>query len=149
VSPAIERDMILHIQRKSCRRRKNCLGCHSCAIGLTSSGLEVAACVLPQNSGAHMKSSSARGRMTTLVILLGCVACCAFPIVATIGVGGVATVAVAWLTSKPVAIVLAALMALTIVGVGARALAKRRVSASSCATDCRTDQACCGPKKSA
>ncbi len=93
-----------------------------------------------------MKSSTTRNAFAGIAIILGCAVCCALPLLATVGLGGIATAAIGWVTSNLVAIVLGILAAVAALTVAIRGVAKRRARAASCAIECKTDQSCCGPK---
>ncbi len=95
-----------------------------------------------------MKSSTNRNVLAGIAIFLGCAVCCALPILATVGLGGIATVAVGWARSNSTMIALGILASVAVLMIAIRGIAKRRTTAASCNIECKTDQSCCGPKRS-
>lgn len=95
-----------------------------------------------------MKSSTIRNASAGIAIILGCAVCCALPVLATVGLGGIASAAIGWFTSNSLAIVLGILATVAALMIAIRRIAKMRAKAASCDIECKTDQSCCGPKRS-
>lgn len=96
-----------------------------------------------------MKSSTTRNSFVRIAIFLGCAVCCALPMLAALGLGGIATAAIGSVTSESMAIVIGILVAVAASMIAISRIAKRRARAESCDIECKSDQSCCGPKRSA
>lgn len=94
------------------------------------------------------QSSSSRSTLAIVSLFLGCAACCALPLLATLGAAGAGAGIISWLSGNPVLVAIAT--ALVVFGLGvAWQVAKRRrsteASMGSCSTSCAVDQSCCTP----
>ena len=94
-----------------------------------------------------MKPFSFRRGMAAFAILAGCIACCAMPILATIGLGGGVALMFARIERNPIAVAIAVVVALTIAALAVRAIYRNRHGRLACDTSCSADQSCCTPKK--
>jgi hypothetical protein len=102
----------------------------------------------PLNLGVLMKSSTTRYDFAWIAIFLGCAVCCALLILASVGLAGVATAAIGWASSNSAAIASGIIAAVAVLIIAIRGYARRRAKAASCEIECKTDQSCCGPKRS-
>jgi len=91
------------------------------------------------------QSSSSRSTLAVVSLFLGCAACCALPLLATVGVAGAGAGIISWLIGKPVVVAMAT--ALVVFGLGfALQAAFRHRAKDSCTTSCVVDKTCCNPE---
>src|SRR5690242_3212198 len=91
------------------------------------------------------QSSSSRSTLAIVSLFLGCAACCALPLLATLGAAGAGAGTISWLLGKPVFV--ASATALVVFGLGvawqfARTRKSKEAATGSCTTSCAVDQSC-------
>jgi len=94
------------------------------------------------------QSSSSRSTLAIVSLFVGCAACCALPLLATLGVAGAGAGIVSWLVGKPILVAVAISMAVFGLGFAWQTAIRRRskeAATHNCTTSCAVDQACCTP----
>lgn len=89
--------------------------------------------------------TSSRSTLAVVSVLLGCAACCALPILATLGLAGAGAGFLAWLAGNAVIAGVGVAIVIFAAGVVWRAVARRRAGKAESAASCRVDQSCCNP----
>ena len=98
------------------------------------------------------QSSSSRSTLAVVSLFLGCAACCALPLLASVGAAGAGAGFIGWLAGKPVLVAVAIGLVVFGLGLAWQVAARRRstrTAETSCDTTCAVDRTCCAPSDNA
>lgn len=92
------------------------------------------------------KSTSSHSTLAIVSVFLGCAACCALPLLATVGVAGASAGFISWLAGSPLLTAVAVAIVVFFLGwLWQRTTKQRRRTAAweKCTTSCDVDLNCC------